>query len=285
MPFDNADKWRETMDRYSQSVALIAPGVAIMIAAFAVPVAVMLSMGIYGDQGLTPDYIFAFLNDPYHLRIGLRTIQLSLVISIACVLIGVPLAYVMARGPRSLRTFLLICVTLPLMTSVVVRTFGWMVILGRNGLIADMLYSLGLVKRNFSLMQTETAIVIGMVQVVLPFMVLTVLGVMQRLDPRLEEAARVMGCSFIGSLRRVVLPGAMPGIVSGFLLVFSLSASYFVTPMLLGGARLPTIAASIYEAATKTLDWNFAAAQSIILLGGLVLLLITYNLAARKTHG
>ncbi|HBF30353.1 ABC transporter permease [Rhizobium sp.] len=273
------------MERYSQSVVLVTPGVAIMIAAFAVPVAVMLSMGVYTDNGLTVKYILAFLTDPFHVSIGLRTIRLALIISIVCIVVGVPLAYVMARGSNSLRTFLLICVTLPLMTSVVVRTFGWMVILGRNGLLADFLYSLGLVRRNFSLMQTETAIVIGMVQVVLPFMVLTVLGVMQRLDPRLEEAARVMGCSFIGSLRRVVLPAAMPGIVSGFLLVFSLSASYFVTPMLLGGARLPTVAGSIYEAATKTLDWNFAAAQSIILLGGLLLLLFTYNITARKLHG
>ncbi|MBB4105965.1 ABC transporter permease [Allorhizobium borbori] len=273
------------MDRYPQSVALIAPGVAIMIAAFAVPVAMMLSMGIHGDQGFTFEYILAFVTDPFYLGIGWRTVKLALIISVVCVLVGVPLAYVMARGSRRLRTFLLICVTLPLMTSVVVRTFGWMVILGRNGLIADMLFDLGLVRRNFSLMQTETAIVIGMVQVVLPFMVLTVLGVMQRLDPRLEEAARVMGCTFVGSLRRVVLPGAMPGIVSGFLLVFSLSASYFVTPMLLGGARLPTVAASIYEAATKTLEWNFAAAQSLILLCGLLLLLFTYSLAARKANG
>ncbi len=148
-----------------------------------------------------------------------------------------------------------------------------------------MLHSLGLVSRNFSLMHTETAIVLGMVQIVLPFMVLSVLGVMQRLDPRLEEAARVMGCSFVGALRRVVLPGALPGIIAGFLLTFSLSASYFITPTLLGGARLPTLAGSIYEAATKTLDWPFAAAQSIILLLGLMLLLLPWSLAGRTRHG
>lgn len=264
---------------------MIVPGVLIMIVAFVLPVAGMLVLGLQTDEGLTFSLLWRFFENPYFLSVGLRTIRLALIISIICVLIGVPLAYVMARGARWLRTFLLIAVTLPLMTSVVVRTFGWTVILGRNGLVPDALHALGLVRRNFSLMQTETAIIIGMVQVVLPFMILSVLGVIQRLDPRLEEAARVMGCSFVASLRRVVLPGAMPGIVSGFLLVFSLSASYFVTPTLLGGARLPTLAGSIYESATKTLDWPFAAAQSIILLAGLLLLLLPYYLFSRRSHG
>lgn len=273
------------MNRYPQTLTLILPGVLIMIVAFALPVSGMLSLGLRGQNGLTTEYLWRFLTDPYSLKVGARTIRLSLIISLTCVVVGIPMAYVMARGGRRLRTFLLIAVILPLMSSVVVRTFGWMVVLGRNGIIPDMLHSLGLVSRNFSLMHTETAIVLGMVQIVLPFMVLSVLGVMQRLDPRLEEAARVMGCSFVGALRRVVLPGVLPGIIAGFLLTFSLSASYFITPTLLGGARLPTLAGSIYEAATKTLDWPFAAAQSIILLLGLMLLLLPWSLAGRTRHG
>ncbi|MGO4853588.1 ABC transporter permease [Phaeovulum sp. W22_SRMD_FR3] len=273
------------MNRIPQTLFLILPGLAIMLAAFVVPVAGMLVLGIQDENGFTTAHLWRFLADPYSLKIGLRTIRLSLIISLVCTAIGVPMAYVMARGSRRLRMILLIAVILPLMTSVVVRTFGWMVVLGRNGVIPDMLYALGLVKRNFSLMQTETAIVVGMVQIVLPFMVLSVLGVLQRLDPRLEEAARVMGCSFVAALRRVVLPGALPGIVAGFLLTFSLSASYFVTPTLLGGARLPTLAGSIYEAATKTLDWPFAAAQSIILLLGLLGLMLPWSLAGRVRHG
>lgn len=273
------------MNRYPQTLTLILPGLLIMIAAFALPVSGMLILGLRDQNGLTAEHLWRFVSDPYSLAIGGRTIRLSLIISLACAIIGVPMAYVMARGGRRLRTLLLIAVVLPLMSSVVVRTFGWMVVLGRNGAIPELLQSLGLVSRNFSLMHTETAIVLGMVQIVLPFMVLSVLGVVQRLDPRLEEAARVMGCSFIGGLRRVVLPGAMPGIVAGFLLTFSLSASYFITPTLLGGARLPTLAGSIYEAATKTLDWPFAAAQSIILLLGLMLLLLPWSLAGRVRNG
>lgn len=272
------------MNRYTQAISLLAPGLMIMVFAFVIPVAAMLSMGVFEQHAFTLRYIVEFLTDPYNLGIALRTIRLSLIITVICILLGTPMAYVMVRGSRIVRVSLLIAVTLPLMTSVVVRTFGWIVILGRNGLIPDLLHSMGLVRRSFSLMHTETAIVIGMVQIVLPFLVLTVMGVIQRLDPRLEEASRVMGCSFVGSLRRVVLPGAMPGIASGGLLVFTLSASYFVTPILLGGARLPVLAGAIYETATKTLDWNFAAAQSIILLIGL-LVFLSPQLFLEKKNG
>ncbi len=123
-----------------------------------------------------------------------------------------------------------------------------------------------------------------MVQVLLPFMVLSLLGVLSRLDPRLEEAARTMGCTFLQSLGRVVLPLSMPGLVAGSLLVFTLSASSFITPSLLGGARIEVLAGSIYKSVTQTLDWNFAAAQSVILFVGLALVLIPYlRLGAR--HG
>jgi putative spermidine/putrescine transport system permease protein len=134
-------------------------------------------------------------------------------------------------------------------------------------------------------MQTEIAIVIGMIQVLFPFMVLSILGVISKIDLRLEEAARVMGCSYLQAMRLVVLPLAMPGVVAGSLLVFTLSASYFITPTLLGGARLPVLASAIYETATKTLDWHFAAAQSIVLLAGVLLMMIPYTRLSRKANG
>jgi putative spermidine/putrescine transport system permease protein len=135
-------------------------------------------------------------------------------------------------------------------------------------------------------MQTETAIVIGMVQVLLPFMTLSILGVVTRIDPRLEEAARTMGCSFLQTLRTVVLPLAVPGIIAGSLLVFTLSASSFVTPNLLGGSRIQVLAASIYRSVTQTLDWPFAAAQAVILFVGILLILVPYaRLAGGRSNG
>ncbi|MBC7157927.1 MAG: ABC transporter permease [Rhodobacteraceae bacterium] len=270
-----------------ENLLLLLPGLLLLGLAFFLPIARMLVLSVEGEAGtLTGEHFARFLTDPFYLGVLWRTVRLSLLITVLCALIGFPLAYIIARAPPRLSLWLIVIVILPLMTSVVVRTFGWMVILSRNGLIPSTLRDLGLVGRTFALMQTETAIVLGMVQVLLPFMVLSVLGVLTRLDPRLEEAARTMGCSFAGSVRRVVLPLALPGLAAGSVLVFTLSASSFVTPNLLGGSRLQVLAASIYRAVTQTLDWPFAAAQAVILFAGIVLVLAPYiRQTARAAHG
>ncbi len=269
-----------------ENLLLLLPGIALLALAFLVPIAQMLVLAFQGPDGWTLDQFRRFLGDDFYRAVLWRTVRLSVLITALCLLIGFPLAYIMARvGPRA-RLWLIVMVILPLMTSVVVRTFGWMVVLSRSGLIPNTLRDMGLVGRAFSLMHTETAIVIGMVQVLLPFMALSILGVMMRIDPRLEEAARTMGCGFLQTLRTVVLPLAVPGIVAGSLLVFTLSASSFVTPNLLGGPRVQVLAASIYQQVTQTLDWNFAAAQAVILFVGVALVLIPYiALAGRVRRG
>ncbi|WP_349359263.1 ABC transporter permease [Stappia sp.] len=274
------------MSDRAENTLLLLPGLLLLALAFFVPIAQMLVLSVSGETGFTLEHFARFLGDPYYLNVLWRTVRLSVLITLICVAIGFPLAYIMARvGPR-LRLWLIVLVILPLMTSVVVRTFGWMVLLSRSGLVPDILRDLGLAGRNFSIMQTEAAIVIGMVQVLLPFMTLSILGVVTRIDPRLEEAARTMGCSFLKSLRTVVLPLAVPGIIAGSLLVFTLSASSFVTPNLLGGARIQVLAASIYRSVTQTLDWPFAAAQAVILFVGVLLILVPYaRLAGGRSNG
>jgi putative spermidine/putrescine transport system permease protein len=220
--------------RYDLSIA--APGLVLLVVGFLLPVTGILLLGVRDAEGqFTITYLLRFFTDPFYWAIAWRTIKLSLIITSICVIAGFPLAYIMARSGPRVRLWLLISITLPLMTSVVVRTFGWMVLLGRGGLVPQLMHTLGMVNRNYSLMQTEVAIVIGMVQVLFPFMVLSILGVIVKIDRRLEEAARVMGCSYMQTLRRVVLPLTMPGAIAGSLLVFTLSASYFITPSLLGG--------------------------------------------------
>ena len=274
------------MNKLRTDLFIAAPGFLLLVVGFLIPVAGILLLGVRDANGvLTTTNLSRFLTDPFYLEIAWRTVKLSLIITALCIVAGFPLAYIMARGSARLRLWLIISITLPLMTSVVVRTFGWMVLLGRGGLIPDTLNMLGLVRRNYSLMQTETAGVLGMTQVRFPVMVLSILGVVMRIDIRLEEASRVMGCTFLKSLRLVVLPLAIPGVIAGSLLVFTLSASYFITPSLLGGARLPVLAGSIYETATRTLDWPFAAAQSIILVVGVLMLLIPYARLSRRANG
>ena len=281
---------RPVTDR-QESALLLLPGLALLALAFFVPILQMLAYSVQVPTEVEGETAFGlaqftrFLTDEFYLAVLGRTVRLSLVITGLCVLIGFPMAYIMARvGPRA-RLWLIVIVILPLMTSVVVRTFGWMVVLSRNGLIPSFLRDLDLVGRSYAIMHTELAIVIGMVQVLLPFMTLSILGVILRIDLRLEEAARTMGCSFGQTLRRVVLPLSVPGIVAGSLLVFTISASSFVTPNLLGGPRVQVLAASIWRNVTQTLDWPFAAAQGVILFVGVLLILVPYIRLARRADG
>lgn len=258
---------------------LLAPGVVALALAFFFPVGQVLWLAV--EAG--PSTFARLLVDSYYPLVAERTLRLSLIITLVTAAVGVPLAYLMHRAGGRLRTVLIVLIVLPLMTSVVIRTFGWLVILGRGGLLARILEPLGLVDRGFSLMHTETGIVIAMAQVLLPFMSLTVLAAMGRIGKSLEEASRTLGAGFFSTLRHVVLPLSRPGIVSGSLLVFALSTSSFVTPSLVGGVRLPVLAGSIYQQVMGTLDWPFAAAQAVVLLGlGLVVILPYARLARAK---
>ena len=268
-----------------ENLFLILPGIALLVLAFLVPIAQMLALSVQGENGPTLAHFVRFLGDGFYLSVLWRTVRLSLIVTLVCAGIGIPLAYIMARAPDRLRLWLVIMVILPLMISVVVRTFGWMVLLSRSGLIPQALRDLGLAGRNYAIMHTEAAIVIGLAQVLMPFMVLSILGVMMRIDRRLEEAARTMGAGFIQTMRTVVLPLSMSGVVAGSVLVFTLAASSFVTPNLLGGPRVQVLAASIYRSVTQTLDWPFAAAQAVILFSGVLLVLIPYILIAGRSRG
>jgi len=272
---------------FGESILLIGPGAALLIGAFLFPVGQILVLSIVPpEEGLSIWANFArFFEDDYYLRVAWRTFRLSVIITLVTAMIGFPLAYVVARTPRFVGYTLLLLTVLPLMTSVVVRTFGWIIALGRGGPVADLLSLTGLGARDATLLHTETGIVIAMVQVLLPFMTLTTLGVISAIHPHLEEASRTMGAGFYRTLRHVVLPLSVPGLVSGSLLVFALSISSFVTPNLVGGVRLPVMAGAIYQQATSTLDWNFAAAQSTLLLAAVLGLLIPYLALTRRRHG
>ena len=273
------------MNDRTENLLLALPGLALLALAFFLPIGQMLVLSVSGASGLTLEHFSRFLSDPFYLNILWRTVRLSLIITVICAVLGFPYAYIMARVSPRLRMWMVVAVILPLMTSVVVRTFGWMVLLSRNGLISQWARDLGWAERNFQIMHSEAAIVIGMVQVLLPFMALSILGVITRIDTRLEEASRTMGASFLGTLRTVVLPLSMPGIVAGSLLVFTLSASSFITPSLMGGARIQVLAGLVYKSVTQTLEWPFAAAQAVILFVGVLLVLIPYVRVSTPRHG
>lgn len=253
---------------------LLLPAIVLLALAFITPVAGMLLMSVQSSAGgFTLDNFTRLFTSEYHLQAALRSLRLGVIQTVITLIIAIPLSYVMARAGSKVRSFLLIVVILPLMTSVVVRTFGWVVLMGPSGLLMKIPGAELLVGGTQGFLGTETGVVIAMVQVLLPFAVLSILGVISGIRPQLEEAARTLGAGFWRTLWHVVLPLAIPGIVAGASLVFVLSVSSFITPRFIGGAQIPVFAQTIYIDATTNLDWSFAAAQAVLLFAGVMLVL------------
>lgn len=253
---------------------LLLPAIVLLALAFITPVAGMLLMSVQSSAGgFTLDNFTRLFTSEYHLQAALRSLRLGVIQTVITLVIAIPLSYVMARAGSKVRSFLLIVVILPLMTSVVVRTFGWVVLMGPSGLLMKIPGAEFLVGGTQGFLGTETGVVIAMVQVLLPFAVLSILGVISGIRPQLEEAARTLGAGFWRTLWHVVLPLAIPGIVAGASLVFVLSVSSFITPRFIGGAQIPVFAQTIYIDATTNLDWSFAAAQAVLLFAGVMLVL------------
>lgn len=253
---------------------LLLPAITLLVLAFVTPVAGMLLMSVQSPTGgLTLDNFVRLFTSEYHLQAAWRSLRLGVIQTLIALVLAIPLAYIMARAGSRTRSLLLIVIILPLMTSVVVRTFGWVVLMGPTGLLMQIPGVELLVSGTQGLLGTEAGVVIAMVQVLLPFAVLSILGVVSGIAPQLEEASRTLGAGFWRTLRHVVLPLSMPGIVAGASLVFVLSVSSFITPRLIGGAQIPVFAQTIYVDATSNLDWSFAAAQAVLLFAGVMLVL------------
>ncbi|WP_343956069.1 ABC transporter permease [Yaniella flava] len=245
-----------------------------MTIAFVIPVAWMMFASILdADGGFTLDNFRRLFASDYAMAAAWRSLRLSILQTVITMLLAIPLAYIMTRVTARLRILMLVIVILPLMTSIVVRTFGWVVLMGPNGLLGQIPGLKFLADSSQGMLGTEMGIVIAMVQVLLPFAVLTTVGVIAGIDPKVEEASRTLGASFLTTVRRVIVPLAVPGIAAGATLVFALSVSSFITPNLIGGKQLPVLANTIYVDATVNLDWPYAAAQAVLLFVGVFLVL------------
>jgi ABC-type spermidine/putrescine transport system permease subunit I len=222
------------------------------------------------------------LFDLYYLRLFGRTLRLGLVTTIVCVLLGYPLAYFLARARPRVLTIGLFLLIMPLMVSTVIRLFGWIVILGRKGLMNQALMALGL--EPMKLLYTETAVVIGLVNIFLPFMVLPLMSSIERISPSLEEAAQNLGASWRQTFARVILPLSVPGLISGCLLVYSISISAFVTPALLGNSRERMAAQQIYDEVLVSFNWPSASSLALTLVA-LTVVLMFWALFATRCAG
>ncbi|MBV8623312.1 MAG: ABC transporter permease [Herbaspirillum sp.] len=215
------------------------------------------------------------LTDPYYYAIFWRTLWISGLVTLICIVVGAPEAYILNRMRKPWRSMMLLVVLAPLMISVVVRAFGWSMLLGPEGLINGSLVALGWGR--VKLLYTETAVVIALVHVMLPFMVIPVWTSLQKLDPGVANAALSLGAAPMTVLRRIVLPQIMPGILSGSLIVFGLSASSFAIPGLLGGRRLKMMATVIYDEYLHELNWPLGAAIALLLLVANLVIMLGWN--------
>jgi ABC-type spermidine/putrescine transport system permease subunit I len=218
-----------------------------------------------------------FLGDSYYLGVLANSLLLGVCVTLVCLVLGFPLAFLLARAETRWAGLLLLLTTFPLWVSAVVRSFAWMVLFYRGGTVSRLLQGSGLVPPDFQLLGTFAGVVVALAQVLLPIMVLTLYAVIRGIDRDLEHAAMNLGASPAAAMWLVTMRLARGGILAGSLLVFSLSVSAFATPSLVGGARAHFMAVTIYEQTLELLDWPFAAAIAAILLAIALTVALTYG--------
>ncbi len=238
--------------------------------------------GSIGD-GLTLATWQGLLKDPYYLELVTGSIGLAIPVTLATLLAAYPLALFVHRAAPRWRSLLVVACISPLLVSAVVRTYGWIVILGDNGLVAAVLRGLGM--KPPRMVFNTTGVGIALVEILMPTMILCLLAGFGRLDAALEEAAASLGAPPWRAFIRVVLPLSLPGVLLGCLLAFVLTVSSFITPKLLGGGRVILLATEIYDQAIVTLNWPVAAALSVLSLAVFGAALMLYGRVLRRVEG
>ena len=282
-----------TTQRPNGLALFILPSALLFALFFFLPIGLMALMSVLtGNPVVAPKVAFTtrhyarMIDDPFYLEVIWTTIRIGLVTTLVALAIGYPLAHWMARiKSRTGHALLLMAVLAPMLTGIVVRTFAWMTLLSDKGVVNQTLMSLGVISQPLKLMYTETGIVVGLVHIYVPFMVLTLTGVIGGIDERLEQAAENLGASPLRAFLEVTLPLSLPGILAGSLLVFALAISAYVTPILLGGFQIMTLPILIYQQISANFNVGFAAALGIVLLMISLGLVVAYNRALGLVSG
>lgn len=270
------------------ALALALPLGLAYLAFFAAPLVMLLAVSFYEDNRLTvlgAGQWLRFLGDAFHWKVIADTLLLGAKTVAATVLLGYPLALVYREAPPFWQRALLFVAVLPLLTSVVVRTFAWIVILGREGVVNSVLFGLGLAAEPVRLLQTEFGLVIALTQIEMPLLLLPLLAVMARIDPNVIDASASLGASPWRTLFRVILPLSLPGLAAGCLLVFASSTTAFISQSVIGGGRLVYLPALVWQQAMVVSDWPFAAAAAVTLMVSVLAVIAVIALAGRVATG
>jgi ABC-type spermidine/putrescine transport system permease subunit I len=254
---------------------LALPLLAFLVVVYLWPVGELLATGFTTPEPGFGQYERLFGNGT-HLRILASTFQLALTVTVATLVVAYPVAYAMSIASRRSASILLFLILVPFWTSILVRTYGWMALLGRTGIVNDALIGAGLTQQPLQLLFNGTIVQIAMVQILLPFMVLPLRSAMLSIDGTLLQAAGGLGAAPGRAFLHVFLPLSLPGIYAGSLIVFVLSFGFFITPALLGGRADVTVAMLIMQQFSALLDWGYGAALSTVLLVATIVVMVAF---------
>jgi putative spermidine/putrescine transport system permease protein len=264
------------------------PLAAFFVVFFIAPLVLLFLVSLYTDTSMTHfglTQYAKFLLDPFSLKVLASTLWLGVEVTALCLLLGFPLAYVYLRVPPWVQGVLMLIVLLPLLTSVVVRTFAWIVILGRQGIVNTALLELGLIDSPLRLLYTEGGVVVALAQVQMPLMVLPLVTALTRIDTNLADASAALGAGAWRTFWKVTLPLTLPGIIAGCLLTYAAALSAFITQSLVGGGQMLFMPMYLYQQASTLNNWPFAAAISFIFLVAVLAVITIFNMLGKISQG
>ena len=270
------------------SLAFAWPLAAFYLLFFLAPLMLLVLISLYADPQLSrfgADQYVKFIGDGFSMGVLGDTLYLGVQVTLLCLLLGYALAWAYVRSPAALQSVLMLIIVMPLLTSVVVRTFAWVVILGRQGIVNSAFLDLGWIEAPMKLLYTRGGLVTALANVQLPLMVLPLITALQKLDPNLEDASAALGASAFRTFFRITLPLSLPGIVAGCLLTFAAAITAFISQTLIGGGQMLFMPMYIYQQASTLQNWPFAAAISLVFLVAVLACVSAFNLLGRMSRG
>ena len=263
---------------------LLTISVTFLLVFMILPILDMFTKSVVDDNGITWSYFKEFFSKSLYAKILLNTIRLSLIIGLVTIVLGYPVAYLMNRVGPVLRCIIMGCVQIPFWTSLLVRTYSWIAILQNQGVVNVVLQKLGIIKQPIQLLYNDAGVIIVMTYIMLPYMIFSISSVMGQIDKNVIIASRSLGAGKTMTFFRIFLPLSLPGIMSGFFIVFLNTMGYYIAPALVGGQKSQMFSQTIQNELSGVLNWNFASAISIILVMVTMMIVLASKAATKQKY-
>ena len=261
---------------------LLFPGIVLLCFFLVLPLLSSLIPTVFPESSFSLQLYIDFFKDSYFMAVLGRTLSISLIVTIFCAVLGLPAAYVISGVSKKWRGILIALTLFPLLTNSVIRSFAWITILGKNGVINNLLMMFGVINEPMSLLYTDFSIIIGSVYLFLPTMIMTLVGVLENIDDDLLEAAATLGLSPLKGFFKIILPLSLPGMIVGSILVFTGTLTAYTTPQLLGGNKKMMLATLLYQRAKTLGDWTSASVIALVMIVITFAVMKALNLLAKS---